>query len=426
MADMRRYLLVWLGLTGALLCTVALVNLAVDPYGLFRVIDRPGFNHVKPKAGAHGRMVKAYQVLRVQPRGLILGNSRAEVGLDPRHPAWPASAQPVFNLALPGTGTQTTLRYLQHVLHGKAGQDKPTLVVWGIDFMDFLVDARKQRARAAPGKEGRRLLALPDGAGNPARPMQMARDYAEATLTLSAFLDSLETLRSQGDPHSADLTPLGFNPMRDYLAIAAAEGYRSLFRQRDLQNMRDYLRRPRDIYDADGRSSPALDDLRQVLKLCRENGIDLRLVIYPYHAHLPEIIRLTGHGPAFEDWKRAVVHIVDEEARARGGQSVPIWDFSAIEALTSEPVPAPGDRRSRMRWYWEAGHYKRELGDLMLNRIFAVANPEHPEFGVRLTQTNLESVIAATREQAAAYRSEHAADVAQLADMAAHLYRKGR
>lgn len=426
MVDMRPYLIAWLGLTGALLGAVALVNLAVDPYGLFRVIDRPGFNGVKPKAGAHGAMVKAYQVLRVQPRGLILGNSRAEVGLDPRHPAWPASARPVFNLALPGTGTQTTLRYLQHVLHDAAGRGRPAVVVWGIDFMDFLVDARKQRARASPGKEGRRLLALPDGSANPARPMQMARDFAESTLTLSAFLDSLETLRAQGDAYAADLTPLGFNPMRDYQAIAAAEGYRALFRQRDQQNMRDYLRRPRDIFDADGRSSPALDDLRQVLKLCREHGIDLRLVIYPYHAHLPEIIRLTGHGPAFEDWKRAVVHIVDEEARARGGQSVPIWDFSAINALTSEPVPEQGDRRTRMHWYWEAGHYKRELGELMLKRIFGVANLEHPEFGVRLTKTNLESVIAASRQQAAAYRIEHATDVAELADLASRLNKKGR
>jgi hypothetical protein len=422
--DIRRYLFVWLGLTGVLLGTVALVNLVIDPYGLFRLIDRPGINNVKPTAGAHGGMIKAYQVLRVQPRGLILGNSRAEVGLDPRHPGWPRSAQPVFNLALPGTGTHTTLRNLQHVLHAESQIGKPVVVIWGIDFMDFLVDARQQRKAGAFGKDDRRLLALPDGSANPSRPMQIVRDYTESTLTLSAFLDSMETLRTQGNPHAADLTPLGFNPMRDYLAIAATEGYRSLFWQRDLQNMRDYLRRPRDIFDGDGRSSPALDDLRQILKLCRENGIDLRLAIYPYHAHLSEIIHLTGHRPAFEDWKRAVVHIVDEDARAGGG--VPIWDFSAINALTSENVPGKGDLRTKMRWYWEAGHYKQELGDLMQDRIFNGANAKHPEFGILLTKANLESVIEADQRRATVYRIDHAADFKELADMAARLTSKGK
>lgn len=423
--EMRRYLFVWLGLTGALLCTSALVNLVVDPYGLFRLIDLPGFNSVKPKAGAHGGMVKAYQVLRVRPRGLILGNSRAEVGLDPHNPAWPKSAQPVFNLALPGTGTQTTVRYLQHVLHAVHGDAKPSVVVWGIDFMDFLVEARQQRKAIAPGKEGRRLLALPDGSANPGRPIQIARDHAESTLTLSTFLDSLETLAARSNPYSADLTPRGFNPMRDYQAIAATEGYRSLFRQRDMQNMRDYLRRPRDIYDADGRSSPALDDLRQVIKLCGEHGIDLRLVIYPYHAHLLEIFRLSGHWPAFEGWKRAVVHIVDEETRSRGVFNVSIWDFSAGNELTGETVPDKGNRRTKMRWYWEAGHYKRELGDLMLNRIFDKANVEYPEFGIQLTGANLDRIIETARDQTAAYRVKHPDDVRELADMADRMMKKG-
>ncbi len=409
---MPRYLSTWLALTGLLLLLVAAFNLAVDPYGLFRLIDQPGFNSVKPQAGSHGRMAKAYQVLRVQPRGLLLGNSRTEVGLDPQHPAWPAAARPVFNLALPGTGTQATLRYLQHVQEGTRG--KPVIAVWGVDFMDFLVDARQPRRVSSVGKEDRRLLVLPDGTRNPARSLQQARDYAESTLTLSALLDSVATLRSQNDPHAENLTPAGFNPMRDYLGIAAEEGYWALFRQRDLENTRAYSQRPEDIYDGDGRSSPALDDLRQILRLCRQQGIALHLVIYPYHAHLLEIIRITGHWPAYEEWKRALLHIVDEEAPARASPRVPIWDFSGINALTGEAVPARGDHRTRMRWYWEAGHFKRELGDLMLDRVFGRKNPVYADFGERLTAASLESRLAALRAQEAEYRRSHRQEVAEL------------
>lgn len=419
---MRSYLALWLTLTAGLALAVAGFNLVVDPYGLVRRVEAPGFNAVKPAAGAHGATVKAYQVLRVNPRALILGNSRAEVGFDPGHPAWPAEARPVFNLALPGTGTATTLRYLRHVLANGAGAGarKPVVAVWGIDFMDFLVDAGAPRRAGSSGPEGERLLVNADGERNPRRVLRQVRDYAGATLTLGAFIDSLGTLVNQGNPYAADLTLLGFNPMRDYLKITADEGYWAVFRQRDLENIKAYLRRPRDLFDAAGRSSPALDDLDQVLRLCRRHGIALHLVIYPYHAHLLEILRLTGHWPAFEVWKRAVVQHVAEEARAAGGPAFALWDFSGFDASTTETIPARGDRRTRMHGYWEAGHFKGELGGRVLARVFA--RPEAPAgFGVPLGPDNIEAQIAAGRAQEARYRQDHAQEVMELERLTASM-----
>lgn len=419
---MRRYLPLWLVVTSALLLAVAGFNLIVDPYGLFRVVDEPGFNAIKPKAGVHGATVKAYQVLRVRPRGLVLGNSRAEVGFDPQHAAWPAKSHPVFNLALPGTGTATTLRYLQHALESGAGArvGKPEVVVWGIDFMDFLVDAGEPIRAKTVGAGGGRLLVNSDGSRNPGRVLQQVRDYGEATFTLGAFLDSVQTIGSQRNPYSADLTPLGFNPMRDYLKITADEGYWAVFRQRDVENIKAYLRRPKDIYDAAGRSSPALDNLHQVLRLCRQHGIALQLVIYPYHAHLLEIIRITGHWPAFEAWKRAVVHIVAEEARTAGGESIPLWDFSGFNELASEAVPPKSDRQTKMRWYWEAGHFKRELGDLILERLFDPTE-SRTGFGVLLDTSNIEEQIAAIRAQEVNYRRVFSQEIEELERFAGSL-----
>lgn len=419
---MKRYLIVWLSLVGIILLVVATFNLVVDPYGLFRLVDRPGFNSIKPKAGAHGAMVKAYQVLRVQPNGLILGNSRAEVGLDPGHQAWPDDTRPVFNLALPGTGTRTTLHYLEHVIaNWKMGKSsKPEVVVWGVDFMDFLVDNRVPRRPPAASKEDKRLLANQDGSYNSARPLQVGRDYAEATLTLSAFLDSIQTLVSQRDQYAEDLTSFGFNPMHDYQKIAADEGYWALFRQRDLENIKAYLRRPKDILGADGHTSPPLDDMRQIQNLCRQHGIALHLITYPYHAHLLEIIRITGHWPAFETWKRTMVNIASAEAGVHGGPPVHLWDFSEFNDLTREAIPETGNRRATMRWYWEGGHFKRELGDLILNRIFE-RHAAAVEFGILLNSVNVDGQIAAVRGQEIAYRESHAKDVQELERIASQI-----
>jgi hypothetical protein len=418
---MKAYLRLWLIATALLLLLVAGFTLVVDPYGIFRLVDAPGFNSVKPQAGNHGAMVKAYQVTRVKPRALILGNSRAEVGFDPEHRAWPESARPVFNLALPGTGTAASLRYLRHSLADLSDADRPPpgIVVWGIDLMDFLVDETKPRPGRSTNQQDRRLLTLPDGSRNPGRLFQRVKDYGEATLTLGALLDSLETLRAQGDPHARNLTPLGFNPMCDYFRIAANEGYWALFRQRDIENLRAYLRRPKSLHDATGPSSAALDDFREVLDLCRRNNIALKLVIYPYHARLLEILRIAGHLPVFEAWQRELVHILREEARRSGGAPFPLWDFSGFHEYSMEAVPPKGDRSSAMRWYWEAGHFKRELGDVILERLFDTGN-SMVGFGVRLTSENLEDQFALRRQGYQEYTRRSPEDVQELEEFASN------
>ena len=411
---MKRYLWGWLGLTAVLVLAVAVFNAIVDPYGLIRSVDRAGFNRVKPAAGAHGAMAKAYQVLRVQPGALILGNSRAEVGFDPQHPAWPAAAQPVFNLALPGTDTSTSVQSLQHVLASAAG-GHPHLVVWGVDFMDFLVDPRMPPASPFGAGSGGRWLTQNDGAANPARWRQQLRDHTESTLTVGALLDSVQTLASQHNAYASDLTPLGFNPMHDYIKISADEGYWNVFQQKDVANLQTYLRRPKSILDAGGRSSYALENLRRVIRLCQQNGIELHVVVYPYHAHLMEIMRLAGQWAAFEDWKRALVRTVEQASAP--GQHVPLWDFSGFNRYANEDISPRGDRHSAMQWYWEAGHFKSALGGLVLDRVLGHGAPD-PTWGVQLHSANLEAHIAALQAQERDYRLSHAADVQALEALA--------
>ncbi len=415
---MAHYLRLWLTGTALLLLGVAAFNLVVDPYRLLQLVDMPGFNTVKPAAARYGAVAKAYQLPRIQARTLVLGNSRAEVGLDPSLPAWPSP--PVYNAALPGTGTDTSLRYLQLALAASTGAGageparQPRTVVWGIDVMDFLTDP----AQPPLEKPSAVMSRWPIASGLPGvEDLQaQAQDLLLSTLTLDALFDSVQTLASQHDPYAVDLTPLGFNPMRDYLKISREEGYWNLFRQKDLGNISSYLRRPTGIFDASGSTSPAWEDLKEVLRLCRQHGIQLQLFSYPYHAHLLEAIRLTGHWDAFEAWKRTVVHLLAQEARenqAVGQPAFAFWDFSTFNALSTEPIPAPADRTTAMRWYWEAGHFKSALGDLLLARM--LQHSDHPAgFGVLLTPDNVEAHIRAIRAQGAAYRQNHPQDLQAL------------
>ena len=396
-----RYLWAWVVSTLALLGAVAAVNLIVDPYGLFRIVDLPGLNRIKSQAGERAALFKRAGVERMRPAGLVLGNSRAEIGFDPESPAWPESARPVFNLALPGAGIAAVSDELAEALRSAS----PRLVIVGLDFLDFRVDPSSDESFTAQPANADSTRGL--------------RDRAAALLTLNALADSLATIRAQHEPYAAGLTDAGFNPKRDYIGVSRREGYFAMFRQRDQENARGYLRGPKSVFQAGKRPAPAFDAVDNIIALARARGITLRLVLYPYHVHTLMLFQLTGLWPAYEDWKRELVGRVDA---ARGTMDVELWDFTGFSPYTAEQVPRPGDTRTELQWYWEAGHFKKSLGDLLVGNVFDAQNRNEP-WGRRLTARNLDEIL---REQRAArddYRRTRPDDVTDLEALVADVSR---
>jgi hypothetical protein len=387
-----RYLWAWVMSTVALLVAVVAVNVVVDPYGLFRIVDVPGLNRIKSQAGERAALFKRTGVERMRPAGLVLGNSRAEIGFDPESPAWPESARPVFNLALPGAGIAAVADELAEALRSTS----PRLVVVGLDFLDFRVDPSSDESFTAQPANADSTRGL--------------RDRAAALLTLNALADSLTTIRAQHEPYAASLTDAGFNPKRDYIGVSRREGYFAMFRQRDQENARAYVSGPKSVFQTGKRPAPAFDAVDNIIARARARGIALRLVLYPYHVHTLMLFQLTGLWPAYEDWKRELVGRVDA---ARGTMDVELWDFTGFSPYTAEQVPRPGDTRTELQWYWEAGHFKKSLGDLLLANMFDKRNT-HEQWGRQLTGRNLDELLRQQREAREHYVRTHPDDVTAL------------
>jgi hypothetical protein len=390
-----RYLLAWVGSTLLLMGVVAAVNLIVDPYGLFRIVDVPGLNRIKSQAGERAALFKRTAVARMRPASVVLGNSRAEIGFDPDSPAWPADARPAFNLGLPGASIVAVAGEFDEVLRTAS----PKLAVVGLDFLDFRVDpSSDERFEASPSD---------------ADPLGDLRERASALFTLNALADSLATIRAQRDPYATGLTAAGFNPKRDYIGVARREGYFAMFRQRDQENARAYVRGPKSIFQAGGQPSPGFDAVDHIIALARTRGVALRFVLYPYHTHTLMLFELTGLWPAYEDWKREIVRRIDA---ARGAMDIELWDFTGFSPYTGERVPRPGDTRTELQWYWEAGHFKKSLGDKMLLDVFG-AKDSDDHWGRRLTGANLEQVLQQARAERDDYRRRHEDDWRAMAEL---------
>ncbi len=81
-----------------------------------------------------------------------------------------------------------------------------------------------------------------------------------------------------------------------------------------------------------------------------------------------------------------------------------------------------GDRSTTMHWYWESGHFKRELGDLVIARIRGGGDTE---FGARLDGSTIDAVLARIRRDRDRYRAENPGDVAALAKLVARARETG-
>ena len=103
----------------------------VDAYYAFGSPNFPGINVVRPLYEDHVLVAKPYQVRRTRPEAIILGSSRAEVGLDPLHPGW--AGKHVFNFGLPSA---TSYEVMLAFLHAQATQPLKQAVV-GLDFFAY-------------------------------------------------------------------------------------------------------------------------------------------------------------------------------------------------------------------------------------------------------------------------------------------------
>jgi hypothetical protein len=392
MSASRHYLVTLAAAVATALAGVVGLNLLVDPWGVFALVSRPGLNAEKPEQIFHDRLVKAHAIARLAPDALLLGTSRAQVGLDPGAPALRRVARRPHNAALSDGTPYEARRLLEHA----AAQGPVSLVVVGLDLLSFNV-------RTPPNPEWSEARLATDATGG-AQPAAAFADWPAVLLSLDAARASLRTVRRQQAP--SYFLPDGRRRTETMEARLVEEGGA---RATLLWSERSYLRSYAcyDLTDAGG-AAPTLDELSRLLEVARRTGARARLYFSPSHARSQLVVAAAGHWTTQEAWKRRVTALV-----AASGADAELWDFSGADPdLTGEPVPAAGDRSSRLRWYWESSHFRAELGDLLLDRLLGGAAPAG--FGRRLTPETLDAALAAVADEVIGYARAHPDEVAEI------------
>jgi hypothetical protein len=389
-----RYLTYFGGTVIVLTLLTVAFTVAVDPYYIMGSKAIAGWNWIKPVANDRAAAAKTYLLERARPRTLLLGNSRIEIGFDPDSPEWPTPFRPVFNAGLAGRDLSIAAKILEDSLAVPGLRN----VVVGVDFFDFLqVDT--EPAMPGPvdaGPDQERMRVGPDLTANPEQCRARWRDMFGATLSLDAVIGSVATVLAQFGTADTTLTPAGHNPLNEYRSYVKEHGFRDLFDQKQAMYEARFALSPHPDYAVPERQS-GFRALREILVTAGHHDVTVTLIIYPYHAQLMDLLRKDGLWNSFEAWKRALVQVVADFA---GTQRVRIVDFSGYNGFTTELVPEAGDVRHEVHWYWEAGHFRPALGNLMIRRLYGDVNDSNL-FGRDLTLSTINSVIISMREEAA-------------------------
>ena len=347
---LRRFVLSWALGTAFLVGSVGAFNAAVDPYLVVGAPRIAGFNARKPETETHGRIEKDHLIGRVRPSGLVIGDSKADVGLDPESPWWPAEARPVFDDALPAISLEAEVARLRRDL-GKGGVRRVMLV---LDLQGLL-------APPLPG-----LAADPPPAADPVVPLvgPAASDAILSTLSLDALLASVRTVASQRDPDAVDVSDWGATGDGGFRASVAAEGEAAVFAEKDAQLDARLARLAAYLGEHAGAPEARIPLVVEALAACRSAGALLDVVVPPYHADYLDLVSRHGLWDAFEAAKSRLGRALLGDGR--GG--VRLWDFERYDRFSTERVPVA--RGGATRWFWEPSHFKRGLGELLLRSVY--------------------------------------------------------
>jgi hypothetical protein len=392
----RRYLKYVFISSLALVGLIGTFNIAVDPMSIFGSPTITGFNKIKPHLD-HDREFSRWQLAKRECADVgVFGNSRAEMGINPENSAFLKVGNSVFNHAIPGSRAHLAYSQLSWL---KSIGCLPKTVFLGVEFFDFL------------GAIKARSLSLPETI-NP--PQLDGKFLGESVFSINGLMDALSTVALPMSQNPATLTNLGFNPALNYRHEVQKNGHYVLFRQRAEESARNWSKKPPTLVREDGSLSDDQSALNAIFDTFGKEA-KVYVIIYPYHAQLRMMVERLGLGGLFSEWKRYIVDLAT--LRNGSGANIEVWDFSGISTYTSEEVPVRGDKKTDLTYFWEAGHFKEELGRKMISTILS----EPLVFGDRLDENNVGVKLLEDRQKVQALLNTPSIWQAEVNDVASRV-----
>jgi lipopolysaccharide/colanic/teichoic acid biosynthesis glycosyltransferase len=359
--------------------------LVVDPYGISHLPEIRDFNAEKTHRLSIGASTEhSLRLWLTDYDTLILGGSRARVGLDPARPS--LNRLQAYNAAVP----HASMVELYDIGMFALAHGAPRRLIVNLDFSMFEADQKETRDFPESGFAG----------------VPMPIVYARSLFSPESFIDALRTVHANSIGFRETDKEDGFHQ----ITLAHNYSYRQVSDQKLNRLMTEFSSPGSFDYDLTG-----IGLLRDLLDRLTAAGVDVTLFISPIHARQMEALRAMGLLPVYDRWRVDLTYVVDQVNASKTATSeVKLWDFSGYNSITMEDIPDPGDRHQAMRWYWNSARYTPALGELMLDRMLGETYSGPSDFGVSLTGSNLRSVLDQQRKRRVIYVALHPEEINKI------------
>lgn len=382
----HKFVALFLGINLTIVGVIGAANFIIDGDSSRHL---PGDASFFPRTTNHSALSKLHYLYRQRPEVLFFGSSRVEVGLPV--PAGLFRNRSVYNAGLSANTLGNTLPLATHVLGGYT----PKVIVLGIDFMSFT-------PKPSPLSNLEMWLLSPNFSEY--RIKRLGYDLKRA-VTVDTSQHSLTSLRAMlhhrpFDPIDGAGSIAGQTSEKEMLRLTATRGqYVTAFR-RTLQ------------YAAGAPPSSAeiaggLRIFEDFVANACERHITLRVFTNPRHALAEYQLVKQGRWDEVEQWK---VQLAGIASRHQPQCDLQIVDFSGFNSITTEPIGALSPSAGLAN-FWEASHFKDNVGTLILRRLFDPHAEAPVDFGLPLTRDSVGVVNAKVDAARKAYGVAHAAEL---------------
>lgn len=372
----KKFCLLFICLSMALSALVVVVNLIVDPYEVWGIYRRVGFNMFSPRAEDMTRLQKPLFFLRLdpQPETVFIGTSQVLYALD-MDVYGEMTGKAAYNFAMPACTMYESRRALEHVL---ASDNQVKDVYIGLMFFMFLSGGYNPLPQTMPAFK------------------DVDSQYGVSHFTLDSLLKTVfswEALNDGKNKVKANYQSKWTQPC--YMDSGKLNDELLLEKEKRIQN-----RFTRYLASSVGEGSYNEVQLRQdnfeelihMLELCAARGVNVHLFIPPMHAQ--QLEAEAECWPVYEEWQRTLAEIS------------PFMDFCNYNEMTMSPVRSGGGDENTNRYFWNTSHMKTEMGNLVLASLLCAPSAV-PGLGVNVTSDNVEEHLRIMREGRKAWEAAH-------------------
>lgn len=381
MFSTRKYLLCLVATTFLVLAVAAAFNWVMNPYNVFDPPVLKGVNDRQPFLHSQERFYKACAVIRQQPQTVILGSSRADIGLSPQHPGW--TQQPVYNLSVAGAPLEVLAKYFEHAV--AVAPVKNALIM-----LDYA--SRETPPGFQPVVRDRWLDQFEDGA----RDSQAATRLHLALLSWAVTSTGFKTLFTNG----CDNVQLPDGQLDNQ------DCWRRLQeKHRDDPGWSWEANFSLGLIPFSGRLSVGRqwEHLQHIFDLAAQHGVEVTYVISPTHDLLWQRCIEEENMDTVLAWRSELLQQAHEGAQRLGRPMPVIWDFALAESARMSPATLMKEMKSRpdntLPLYLEYSHFTKRLGDRLLDRVLLDPAGPDPICGVKLDFAMLPGHLAGLRQR---------------------------